>query len=142
MYVVLVMNLKTMNNNHHKIMTDNVNPNAHFRINLHEYDHDALLTEFYNNQGLIFSHCAHLVDTCLIYPTSIEDYRGQRVIVLRRVLDKQKVAWLLISLLLISPALGVVVGTVFHRADVGVAVTVGIFALASILQGLAAWFER
>lgn len=66
---------------------------------------------------------------------------GQRVIVIRKILDKTKVAWLLIFLLIVSPGLGIVVGYYTHKAEVGIVVSAGIFALASFLQGLAAWFH-
>ena len=122
-------------------MTDPVGSDMHFRINLKEYD---LLNEVNPTQDLIFDHSAHLADTCYYFvnSASIHDCRGQRVIVLRRVLDKQKVARLIILLLLISPVVGIIVGSTSHGASLGVAVSVGILVLASILQGLAAWFER
>lgn len=125
-------------------MKDNVDSNLSFRVNLDEYEHDAHLTEIYFTQGLTFNHPAHLAETCcrFLNSTSIDDCRGQRVIVLRKVLDKQKIACILILLLLVSPALGLTVGNISHRADVGISVSVGIFALATILQGLAAWFEQ
>ena len=79
----------------------------------------------------------------------IDDYKGQRIIVIRGVLDKFKIARLLILLLLISPALGTLVATLTHHAGVGDAVSAGVgvtvsaavFALASFLQALATWLE-
>ncbi|MCJ1270912.1 hypothetical protein MMC22_010809 [Lobaria immixta] len=108
-------------------------------------NNDPLLTE-------IFHKSTHLTGTARTFPFSsagIDDYQGQRIIVVRRVLDKFKIARLLILLLLISPAFGTVVATVAHRAGVGVAVSTGvgvavsvsIFGLASFLQALATWFE-
>lgn len=65
----------------------------------------------------------------------------QKVIVIRRVLDKEKVAWLLVVLLVISPGLGALVGVCSHRLNVGFAVSAGIFALASFSQALAGMFQ-
>ena len=66
---------------------------------------------------------------------------GREVIVIRKILDKTKITTFLIFLLIISPALGLAVGMCAHKAEVGIAVSAGIFALASFLQGLAAWFN-
>lgn len=63
------------------------------------------------------------------------------VLVIRRVINKTKVAWLLIILLVLSPGLGLIVGLCTHKAEVGIAVSAGVFALAAFLQGLAAWFH-
>ena len=67
---------------------------------------------------------------------------GQNVILIRRVLDKWMIAWVLIGLLLISPGLGIATGICSHRLDVGVAVSAGLFALASFLLALAKWFQE
>ena len=124
-------------------MMDNIDPDACLRVSLCDYEHNPLLTEIYHSRGSIFSRAARSPDTCYYLSSlSIDDCLGQRVVVLRRILDKQKITLLFILLLLTSPALGVVVGSVSHRADVGIAVAVRIFALASMLQALAAWFER
>lgn len=69
------------------------------------------------------------------------EHDGQDIIVVRRVIDRAKVAWLLILLLFLSPALGIGVGICSHNADVGIAVSAGIFALASFVQGLVAWVQ-
>ena len=61
--------------------------------------------------------------------------------VIRRILDKKKVAWLLTSLLVLSPGLGTLVGLCTQKVDVGIAVSAGVFALASFLQGLAVWIH-
>ena len=66
---------------------------------------------------------------------------GKEVVLIRRVFDKGKIAWLLVSMLVISPAIGTLVWRYSHRADVGVAVSAAIFALASFLQGLLAWLQ-
>ena len=61
---------------------------------------------------------------------------------LRQVLDKQKVSWLLTSLLVVAPNLGAAIGICTHRSDVGVAVSATVFALATFLQGLVAWIQH
>lgn len=72
--------------------------------------------------------------------TCIED-DDQDIVVVKRVIDRTKVAWLLILLLITSPALGIGVGMCSHNADVGIAVSAGVFALASFVQGLVAWVQ-
>lgn len=69
------------------------------------------------------------------------ELEGQEVIVVRRVIDRAKVAWLLILLLFFSPALGIGVGICSHNASVGIAVSAGIFALATFVQGLVTWIQ-
>ena len=74
-------------------------------------------------------------------PSTHSDNSRQDVIVISSVLNKTRIAWLLIFLLIISPSLGLIVGLLSHNAATGIAVSAGIFALASFLQGLAAWFQ-
>ena len=126
-------------------MTCHLDPLIRYHVSLQDPEHEPLLTE-------IFHKSTRLADnerTILFSSTGIEDYQGQRIIVIRRVLDKFKIARLLILLLLISPALGTVVALFTHGAGVelaestavGVAVSAAIFALASFLQALATWLE-
>ena len=137
-----------------------------FRIYLGDFTLDPLLTEaFYNPHTLLrsvdypldidnvgslpglnnkgFDHlpepiCSDANDKTS--STCIEP-DDQEIIVIRRVIDRAKVAWLLILLLFFSPTLGVGVGVCSHNADVGIAVSAGIFALASFVQGLVAWVQ-
>ena len=62
-----------------------------------------------------------------------------RVVMIRRELDKTKIAAFLIMLLMVSPGFGVLVGHFSDSADAGIAAGAGIFALASFIQGLTAW---
>ena len=48
---------------------------------------------------------------------------------------------MLILLLFFSPALGIGVGICSHDADVGIAVSAGVFAVASFVQGLVVWVQ-
>ena len=52
---------------------------------------------------------------------------------IRRVIDRAKVAVLLLLLLLFSAALMLVVGVYFDDAEFGIAVSVGVFTLASFV---------
>lgn len=126
-------------------MTCHLDPHIRYRVSLQDFEHDPLLTE-------IFHKSTRLTGNARTFPfrsAGIDDYQGQRNIVVRKVLDKLKIAKLLILLLLISLAMSVVVAMFTHRAGVGVAVSTGvgvaisglIFGLASFLQGLATWFE-
>ena len=70
-----------------------------------------------------------------------QDLKGHQVVVIKRTIDKNKVAVLLALLLIISPTLGLVVGLCSHNAELGITVSAGVFALASFIQGLAAWVQ-
>ena len=92
-----------------------------------------------DNLGYETAHCSNALDskstrTCI-------EYNNQKVIVIKQVIDKAKVAWLLILLLFLSPVLGIGVGICSHNAEVGIAVSAGVFALASFVQGLVAWIQ-
>ena len=63
----------------------------------------------------------------------------KRVITLCRVLDKTKLARFLIAMLIASPCFGIIVGRCADSIQAGLAVSAGIFALASFIQGLTAW---
>ncbi|MCJ1270911.1 hypothetical protein MMC22_010808 [Lobaria immixta] len=128
-----------------RIMTCDLDPLIRYRVSIQDPEHDALLSE-------IFHKSTQPTSNARTFPFSsagIDDYQGQRIIVIRRVLDKFKIARLLILLLLISPALGTLVGTLTHRggvevpvsAGIGVTVSAAVFALASFLQALATWLE-
>lgn len=121
-------------------MTCHLDPLIQYRVSLQDPEHDPLLTEIFHKSTQPTGNEHTLL---------IDDYRGQRIIVIRRVLDKLKIARLLILLLLISPGLGTIVATIIHHAGVGVAASAGVgvavsaavFALASFLQALATWLE-
>ena len=63
----------------------------------------------------------------------------KRVITLCKILDKTKVARFLIAMVVASPCFGVIVGRCAGSTQAGLAVSFGIFALASFLQELTAW---
>ena len=67
---------------------------------------------------------------------------GQRALVIVQVLDKTRLAWLLVLLLVISSPLGVIAGMKSHRVEVGAAISTGMFAMIAIAQTIAAWFLR
>ena len=115
------------------------------RVFLEHEDHNTFLTQALDDPSVLRGDVSSLeaYQQFLIRPTSTaEALTGQRALVISQVLDKTKIARLLVLLLVISPALGVFVGIRSHRADVGAAVSAGVFALAAVLQGLAAWFRH
>ena len=131
-----------------------------FRIYLGDFTLDPLLTEALYNPHLVLRSVAYPLDIdnvgSLPVPNSkVSDHLNaddktpstciepgdQEIIVVRRVIDRAKVAWLLILLLFFSPTLGIGIGVCSHNADVGIAVSAGIFALASFVQGLVAWVQ-
>lgn len=70
-----------------------------------------------------------------------QELHGQEVLVIQRVIYKERIAWFLVCLLVVSPVCGYLIGAISQQVEVGVGVSVGIFALASFLQGLAAWIH-
>ena len=118
--------------------------NEKSRVYLRDFTKDIILTEAFNNPKIVFrstdpGHESNLLDTPSIQ--AHEDPRGQEIIVIRQVLDKANVAWVLILLLMTSPGLGIAIGLGSQSADVGIAASAGIFALASFIQGLIAWLQ-
>ena len=114
------------------------------RVYLRDFTKDIILTEAFNNPRIVFrstdtGHERSLLDTPSI--RAHEDLRGQEIIVIRQIVDKTNVARVLILLLIASPGLGIAIGLCSHNADVGIAVSAGIFALASFIQGLIAWLQ-
>lgn len=123
-------------------MANDVNPQMQIRVSLKNFEYDSLLTEVLVGPWRLRETHYRSTKGYLAFDSSASNHlSGQKVVVFRRVLDKGRIAWLLVSLSLISPALGTLVGILSKRADVGVAVAAGIFALASFVQGLAAWFS-
>ena len=76
-----------------------------------------------------------------ILTRTFTDTDNQEIIIVKRIIDRAKVAWLLTSLLLLSPTLGLIVGVCAHNAEVGIAISAGVFALATFVQGLIAWVQ-
>ena len=137
-----------------------------FRVHLRDFTLDPLLTEALYNPHLLLRSVAYPLDIDNVGslpvlnnkesdhlpedicsnaddkpPSTCIEPDDQEIIVIRRVIDRAKVAWLLILLLFFSPTLGIAVGVCSHNADVGIAVSAGIFALASFVQGLVAWVQ-
>ena len=105
---------------------------------------DLLLSEAFHHPQLLANEFTFIQDNAHFAIGSLETRHslvGHEVLLIRRRSNKRKIAWLLVLLLVISPAVGTLVGRYTHRADVGVAVSAGIFALASFLQGFAAWLQ-
>lgn len=114
------------------------------RIYLHDFRPTSLFSDVISSPGLLLSTMEDLEsnsdDTDVVDQEAV-DYHPKRALVVQMVLDKRKVAWLLIFLLLMSPAIGTIVEIYSHQADAGVAVSAGMFAVASFLQGLVAWLQ-
>ena len=132
---------------YHTIQThiwDSSKPQKYDQVSLRDYKQDWQLTEAFNNPRTHLENNTGITAKTRfsIKPSAIgKELSEQDAIIIRRTLDKSKVAWLLILLLVLSPGLGVVVGFCTHKAEVGLAMSAGIFALASFLQGLAEWFH-
>lgn len=105
-----------------------------------DYSHSNLLSHGWQVSRKIRRYKSiTLPDHLIASSWSLQHLLGKRVIVVRQVLSKAKVAMLLLSLLVFGIILGVVVGTCTGRADVAVAIAAGVFACITVLQGLLAW---
>ncbi|KAL8721259.1 MAG: hypothetical protein Q9181_007751 [Wetmoreana brouardii] len=119
--------------------------NGGTRVDLEKYERNNLLTEAIWNPNLLANESAFILkhgSLALDKEYAIHGLSGQQVLLVDTVGDKEKIAWLLLLFLILSPALGIIVGHFSRRAEVGVAVGAGVFALASFLQGLAAWLHK
>jgi hypothetical protein len=116
-----------------------------FRVNLRDCEQNSLLTEAFSNPRMLHREQDYIANNSHFAVATVPSDIGsrledQKVIVIRRVLNKEKIAWLLVMILVMSPCVGTIAGMCSHRSDVGLAVGAGVFALASFLQGLAGWF--
>lgn len=106
------------------------------RVALGPFKRNVVLTEAYR-----IAHC-HRQPPNTLNDGQIWSEKGfDEVITIRYELDRCKVAWLLMLLLVLSPGLGLAVGWASQRADVGVGVSAAVFALASFLQGWFVWLD-
>ena len=118
--------------------------NEDSRVYLRDFFKDIILTEAFNNPRIVFRSTGTGHERSLLNTPSIrahEDLKGQEIIVLRQIIDKANVARVLILLLIAYTGLGIAIGLCSHNADVGIAASAGIFALASSIQGLVAWLQ-
>lgn len=128
---------------YHKVPTrqsarSHTNPSVH----VHGYKQHWMLTEAFRNPTIFPDK--HDCPVSHQYLGTEPDHdntqsSNQSAIIIRKIIDKTKVVWLLILLLLLSPGLGIAAGLLANKAEVGVAVSAGVLALASLVQGLAAW---
>ena len=115
------------------------------RVYLENETYDTLLTEAMDKPELFRGDvaCLEVNHQFLLHPQStLETVAGQSVLVFVQVLDKTKVAKILILLFVVSPAVGAFVGIGSRRPNVGIAASAGVVALTALLQGLAAWFQN
>ncbi|KAI4111540.1 MAG: hypothetical protein LQ339_000411 [Xanthoria mediterranea] len=115
------------------------------RVDLKSFDKHNLFSEAIRHPALLAKEPSFLTEYgsfALGKPDGIYGLVGQQVLVVYSTADKDKMAWLLLLALILSPALGLIVGQFTQRAEVGVAVGAGVFACASFLQGLAAWIYK
>src|SRR6266536_5245699 len=84
----------------------------------------------FHNQSLLHGRQSFLNDNTIPHGSCL---------VVRKVLAKHVVAWLLLGALVISFALGITIAIITSRSDVGAGVAAGGFALVTAIQGLLAW---
>jgi len=113
------------------------------RVYIRDFIEKPMVTEALHNPHMRLSMTnSNTLDLFSMKSTKMDNsLEGRRVMVLRRVVDRFKIFWILISILVISPCMGVLVGLCSKDANVGIAVSAGVFALATFLQGLAVWVQ-
>jgi len=113
------------------------------RVYIRDFIEKPMVTEALHNPRMRFSMTnSDTLDRFTEESTKLDNsLEGRRIIVLQRVVDRVKIFWILISILVISPCMGLLVGLCSRDANVGVAVSAGVFALATFLQGLAVWVQ-
>ncbi|KAL8726804.1 MAG: hypothetical protein Q9166_006486 [cf. Caloplaca sp. 2 TL-2023] len=90
------------------------------RVDIKGFERDNLFSEALRHPGLLANEPDFITENrslVLDKPDRIHGYAGQQVLVVYAVADKEKIAWLLLLSLILSPALGVIVGRFSHRAD-------------------------
>ena len=114
-------------------------------VELRDFEQYYLFSEAIRHPALLANEPDFLIEygsLSLCESDVLDELVGQQVLVVYSTADKEKIAWLLLLALILSPALGLIVGHFTQRAEVGVAVAAGVFACASFLQGLAAWIHK
>ena len=113
------------------------------KVTIDEYKSNLPMTEAFGDPETLRHHeqYARSLGNFVIHISTRGNLEGQKAIILRETLHKAKIIGLLVSVLVISPGIGIVVGICTHNAEVGVAVSAGVFAMASFLQSLAMWFQ-
>ena len=114
-------------------------------VELRDFEQYHLFTEAIRHPALLANELNFLMEygsLILSESAGLDGLVGQQVLVVYTTADKEKIAWLLLLALILSPTLGLIVGQFTQRAEVGVAVAAGVFACASFLQGLAAWIHK
>ena len=112
------------------------------RVYLEHERADSLLTAAFSNPQILHGDVTALEryqQFLLRRIDHADSSMRQRAFVVSQVLDKAKVAWFLVLLLVISSPLGIIAGMRSHRVDVGVAVNTGVFVMVATFQSLAAW---
>ncbi|KAL9608956.1 MAG: hypothetical protein Q9167_006240 [Letrouitia subvulpina] len=139
--------------NRHQAVPEKTDSRLCFRASLVDNEQDTLLTDAFHYPEILAHEKAYASRNRRfeIAPTGQagskellsheQDLHGQETLVIQRVIYKERIAWSLISLLIVSPVCGYLIGAISQQVEVGVGVSVGIFALASFLQGLAAWIH-
>ncbi|KAL8801610.1 MAG: hypothetical protein Q9182_004340 [Xanthomendoza sp. 2 TL-2023] len=113
------------------------------RVVVKGIEQDSLFSEAIQRPSLLAKERDFIDEYANVAWSKPDEWHGQKFPVVYTVLDKEKIAWLFLFMSsILSPALGFIFGRSTQRAEVGVAVGAGVFALASFLQGLAAWLHK
>ncbi len=106
------------------------------RVYLSNFEYQWILTETFHKPD---THRGKLIYTTAPRERGGNTLQGQRIITLRKVLDKTRVCRMLIVMVVISPSLGVLVGHLADSAEAGIAASAAVCVIASFIQLLTAW---
>lgn len=89
-----------------------------FRVNFRDYERNSLLAEAFSNPRMLHREQNYIANNSHFAVATVPSDIGsrledQKVVVIRRVLNKEKIAWLLVMILVMS----LCVGTVAHTAQ-------------------------
>lgn len=116
------------------------------QVRFDDFREDLSLTEgFQNIRSFLQRLGSDVVDIeeCLTYQDVISlKLQGREAVMIRLCLDKPRVVWCLLILLVILLLVGVPIGVASHSVGTGVAASTGLMVLVPLLQVLAAWFQH
>ena len=112
------------------------------RVLVKDFQEDPFLTEDFQRNKDLLKSLQTTVDTRITGHVSVNNLKGYRILVIRTVLNKDRVAICLLVLSTIALFTGIVVGVTFPHADIGSIASTATIALACLLQACIAWCQR
>ncbi|KAL8684947.1 MAG: hypothetical protein Q9224_006050, partial [Gallowayella concinna] len=96
------------------------------RVDLKGFERERLFSQAIRHPSLLAKETNFITEYGSFALGKPGGWHGQQVLVVYTVPDKEKIAWLLLLSLILSPALGIIFGHFTQRVEVGVAVGAGV----------------